>query len=989
MLKKGFTSLLILLIFTSISHGQHFTVVWTGNGLDHENFYFTKAILNGIDLEAGDEIAVFDGIYCVAAGVLTQALTSTDFLTIKASRDDELTTEIDGYTTGNPITYKIWNNSAGMEIDSVVATYSSGSDVFVFSGTVSAELAGVLAFNITAEINPAGGGTVTGDGTYDYGSTATLIASPATGYNFINWTETNSGDIVATTQSFDVLVTQDSAYTANFVKQSFTISAIANPTSGGSVSGDGPYDYNTTATLTATPATGYNFVNWTDTNSGDTVSVVSTLNITVTGNSSFTANFSIQTYTINTSINPTSGGTVSGGGLYNYNETAVLTANPAIGYDFLNWIETSSGNIVSTSQSINITVTGDNSFTANFVIQSFNINVAAHPGIGGNVSGDGAYNYNTTATLTATPTTGYNFVNWTVTNSGEIASTAQSFDITVIQDSSFTANFELQSFTISTVINPTGGGAVSGGGSYNYNETAVLTANPAIGYDFLNWMETSSRNIVSTSQSINITVTGDSSFTANFIRTYSISISANPTNGGTISGSGTYMEGSAVNLSATANAGYSFINWTESGNEVSTDAAYSFTANADRTLVANFTGSQSIALTNGWNILSFYVTPPDPDISVIFAPLVSEGSLDKIQDETGKAFENVAGIGWVNEIGNWAPAEGYKIRVNRDTQLDLSGDVITLPYNIPLVTGWNIMSYPSPEIQNSSDVVAGLISSGELVKVQDQAGSAIVFIDPNWTYEFLTFIPGQGYKVNVNTNTSISIDELTPNKSAFIQQDVLPPEHFTPTWEGNGYNHMNIYVLSENKLEAGDEIAAFDGDICVGIGVVDPSKDYISVIATMDDPVTEKRDGFISGREIQIRAWNKKMNKEYAIEWLSFQNPDKNTYKESGTSIIRMKFQIPEQDQTWKLENAYPNPFNDFTTIAYSVAEERNVRIEIYNTAGQKIKILTDEVQPAGKYSIIWDRTNQVGERIASGTYYYRMTTNKFTEVKPLIYMGR
>jgi len=174
--------------------------------------------------------------------------------------------------------------------------------------------------------------------------------------------------------------------------------------------------------------------------------------------------------------------------------------------------------------------------------------------------------------------------------------------------------------------------------------------------------------VASGNPSFDLTVISDSSFTANFIRTYSISVTINPANGGAISGAGTYTGGSAVNLSATANTGYTFVNWTESGSEVSSNPNYSFTATADRTLVANFTGSQTIPLTSGWNIMSFYVTPPNPDLSVILAPLVSEGSLDKVQDEAGKAFENVAGIGWVNEIGNWSPTEGYKIRVNTNTQ---------------------------------------------------------------------------------------------------------------------------------------------------------------------------------------------------------------------------------------------------------------------------------------------------------------------------------
>ena len=68
-----------------------------------------------------------------------------------------------------------------------------------------------------------------------------------------------------------------------------------------------------------------------------------------------------------------------------------------------------------------------------------------------------------------------------------------------------------------------------------------------------------------------------------------IDATANPAEGGEVSGMGTYQEGTECTLTATANEGYTFANWTENGEVVSTNAIYTFTVNADRTLVANFT----------------------------------------------------------------------------------------------------------------------------------------------------------------------------------------------------------------------------------------------------------------------------------------------------------------------------------------------------------------------------------------------------------------
>ncbi|RKZ55302.1 MAG: hypothetical protein DRQ44_17975, partial [Gammaproteobacteria bacterium] len=79
---------------------------------------------------------------CVGASTLTQPLSIANFLSLIASKDDDVTGEIDGYTPGNTISYKIWDNSESKEIDIITVNYLSGTGNFVVGGTVSAELAG-------------------------------------------------------------------------------------------------------------------------------------------------------------------------------------------------------------------------------------------------------------------------------------------------------------------------------------------------------------------------------------------------------------------------------------------------------------------------------------------------------------------------------------------------------------------------------------------------------------------------------------------------------------------------------------------------------------------------------------------------------------------------------------------------------------------------------------------------------------------------------
>jgi hypothetical protein len=95
-----------------------------------------------------------------------------------------------------------------------------------------------------------------------------------------------------------------------------------------------------------------------------------------------------------------------------------------------------------------------------------------------------------------------------------------------------------------------------------------------------------------------------------------ITLSSNPANGGTTSGNGTFANGSMVTVTATPNTGFNFLNWTESGVLVSTSASYSFTINADKTLVANFEGSSNLSEISNTSKIKIYPNPTSGIVSI-------------------------------------------------------------------------------------------------------------------------------------------------------------------------------------------------------------------------------------------------------------------------------------------------------------------------------------------------------------------------------------
>ena len=148
-------------------------------------------------------------------------------------------------------------------------------------------------------------------------------------------------------------------------------------------------------------------------------------------------------------------------------------------------------------------------------------------------------------------------------------------------------------YNVTVSANPSFGGTVTGGGTYNQGQSCTVTATANSGYTFTNWTENGA--VVSTQANYTFTVNSNRNLVANFQaqpQNYTITVSANPRDGGTVTGGGTYQQGQSCTVSATANTGYTFTNWTENGNVISTNASYTFTVTGNRTLVANFTQQQ-------------------------------------------------------------------------------------------------------------------------------------------------------------------------------------------------------------------------------------------------------------------------------------------------------------------------------------------------------------------------------------------------------------
>ena len=270
-------------------------------------------------------------------------------------------------------------------------------------------------YTLSFTITPTGAGTVSGGGTYDYGSSVKSTATPATGYNFTKWVDETGGE--STTNPYPGWeITKNRTIQAVFTIKSYSITLAAQfriaetgdftgGTTGGTVSGGGTVTHGTSVTAKATPATGYSFAGWYE--GSNKVSDDASYTFSATGNRSLTARFQRQWFTV-TFTAGTGGSVAPTSARVEYGGEASSTATAATGYTFSGW-----SNGVKTAKLTVTNVTANATYAASFGINTYVITYAKETGIASVTPTSETVEHGANAVgSTAALTTGYNFDGW-------------------------------------------------------------------------------------------------------------------------------------------------------------------------------------------------------------------------------------------------------------------------------------------------------------------------------------------------------------------------------------------------------------------------------------------------------------------------------------------------------------------------------------------------------------------------------------------------
>ena len=440
----------------------------------------------------------------------------------------------------NALVANEWGVHYAGQIDGVATVWKDGEILYQpencddITGLAVRPTPPQTTFTLTVEPDSTGWGTVTGGGAYPLGDTATIQAFPNIGCAFLYWNDS------ITDNPLNVIITQDSTFVAHFGLIDYNITTSVEPENAGTVTEGGIYHYGDTLTLEATPNAGFVFEMWNDSVTDNPRDII------VTQDSTFIAQFNLIDYNITTSVEPENSGTVTEGGVYHYGDTLTLEATPNAGFAFEMW------NDSVTDNPRDIIVTQDSNFIARFSVMEYLIEVHVVPEGTGFVTGGGTYPYGDTIQLEATPNMGYEFMTWDDGNTDNPRS------VVVTESQSFIATFGLRQCVVDVEATPFEGGIVIGGGTYSYGDTILLVAQNNTGYTFKTWSD----DVLDNPRQI--VVEGDVTYTAIFSALqFEITTGAEPEDGGTVDGGGTYLYGETAVIYARPFNDYSFICWSD------------------------------------------------------------------------------------------------------------------------------------------------------------------------------------------------------------------------------------------------------------------------------------------------------------------------------------------------------------------------------------------------------------------------------------------
>ncbi len=265
----------------------------------------------------------------------------------------------------------------------------------------------------------------------------------------------------------------------------------------------------------------------------------------------------------------------------------------------------------------------------------------------------------------------------------------------------------------------------------------------------------------------------------------------------------------------------------------------------------------------------------------------------------------------------------------------------------------------------------------------------------NYGGKILTLNPGEMIEVLYHGNEDAEFDwgqwtPIPPVEEPYVH-DLATNFKFE---EKKGYLPIiiNIDLSQYSEIDKPVEVAILVDEVCKGAAVIKEDQVILNAYILTDIPEIEA-----GLKEISFELWlpQLKGNEKRKVDYELVNNSSQEiSYSTSNPSRIGSYLQVslsdtdtPSIPKVLALYDNYPNPFNPETTISFDLPSETNVKLEIYNIKGQKVKTLKNGLLQAGNHKLVWDGKNSNSDQVASGLYFYRLVTDKKKLTRKMILM--
>ena len=327
-------------------------------------------------------------------------------------------------------------------------------------------------------------------------------------------------------------------------------------------------------------------------------------------------------------------------------------------------------------------------------------------------------------------------------------------------------------------------------------------------------------------------------------------------------------------------------------------------------------------------------------------------------------------------VGNYKSADGRVHGFIARPAAKAVSDFFGNAYNVTLTKGLNMLSVPlaSPTPMNAKKL-AGMAGATVVIAL-DAKNQRFIGWTPDAPNDGFAIEGGQGYIVNVPQVRNFAfVGSLWRNQTeTAAAAPAISTEAPQETW---------AFVVS-GHLEGQP---AFDGykvlvrNMRTNSTITASVQDNYFAAATAD---LARRSVVKVGDVVELRVIGPGGNVE--SQTLSI----KVTPENLANALLSVQFDSIGQPMQNQLLQNYPNPFNPETWIPYQLSEDSQVSISIYGPTGQLVRTLSLGIQSAGFYNsreraAYWDGKNALGERVASGIYFYRLETPSFQQTRRLV----